>query len=335
MTKIKLSINEVKTIFKLRGYELITNEYLGTQQKLIIKDDIGYFYKISLNTFQTGTIPNKFHKSNPYTIDNIKLFCSLNNKQFKLISNTYVNTHKKLQWKCLKNICGKIFEMSWHDIHAGHGCSCIIKATPLNCLATINPVLASEWHPYKNGELTSYHVTKGSRKSIWWKCRECGHEWSAEVRDRNNGTGCPECNTPKGEKKCKEYFIDNKFIEIQQSNYDRLLEIDKNINPYFIPQKTFDGLLGVGYGLLSYDFYLPKYNLLIEYQGNYHDGTVGRLAQSEKDFKKQQEHDIRKKEYAIKNKYNFLEIWYYDYDNIEGILDEYLSKLENNLFIIN
>lgn len=41
---------------------------------------------------------------------------------------------------------------------------------------------------------------------------------------------------------------------------------------------------------------------------------------SKKDFQRQQEHDRRKREYAIQNNINLLEIWYWDYDNIEKIL---------------
>ena len=67
-------------------------------------------------------------------------------------------------------------------------------------------------------------------------------------------------------------------------------------NIEFISQKTFDGLIGTRGGNLSYDFYLPDYNLLIEYQGEYHDGNV--QYQTQEEFENQQEHDRRKREYA-------------------------------------
>ena len=88
----------------------------------------------------------------------------------------------------------------------------------------------------------------------------------------------------------------------------------------FVSQKTFPNLLGVGNGNLSYDFYLPDHNLLIEYQGEYHDGTVSN--QSEEDYLKRQEHDKRKREYAESHNIKLLEIWYWDFDNIKTILNE-------------
>ena len=83
----------------------------------------------------------------------------------------------------------------------------------------------------------------------------------------------------------------------------------------------YDGLVGLGNGLLSYDFYIPKLNHLIEYQGEMHERFIRGIHKSIKDFEKQQEHDRRKKEYAQIHNINLLEIWYWDFDRIEKILD--------------
>jgi len=96
----------------------------------------------------------------------------------------------------------------------------------------------------------------------------------------------------------------------------------KHCHIYYISQKEFEGLVGLRNGNLSYDFYLPQYNLLIEYQGQFHDGTAPR--QTKEQFEKQQEHDRRKKQYVENNKIRLLEIWYWDFDRIEEILDREL-----------
>ena len=100
-----------------------------------------------------------------------------------------------------------------------------------------------------------------------------------------------------------------------------------NIN--YIWQKEFDGLLGINDGLLSYDFYLSDYNLLIEYQGEQHEKYCKAFHKSKKDFEKQIEHDRRKKEYAQIHNIKLLEIWYFDYNNIEKILYKTIRKEEN------
>lgn len=63
-----------------------------------------------------------------------------------------------------------------------------------NDLSTINPTLASEWHPTLNEKLSPSEVTKGSGLKVWWKCTN-GHEWMARIADRTSGGGCPLCTT--------------------------------------------------------------------------------------------------------------------------------------------
>jgi hypothetical protein len=98
-------------------------------------------------------------------------------------------------------------------------------------------------------------------------------------------------------------------------------------NIKFISQKEFNKLTGLKNGNLSYDFYLPSHNILIEYQGEFHDGTA--YQQSKEDYEIQREHDRRKREYAKLNNINLLEIWYWDFDNVEKILNETL--IENRI----
>ena len=64
----------------------------------------------------------------------------------------------------------------------------------------------------------------------------------------------------------------------------------------WVVDKTYPDLRGVNNGLLSYDFYIPNSNLLIEYQGEYHDGSLVGKCQIEEKFEIQKEHDKKKKE---------------------------------------
>jgi len=341
MSKAK-TYEDIRDYFKSKGDYIVvtTKEEFKEQTKyskptticLIIQDKDKYYYNITYHNFRIKQDPFKFikfNKFNPYTIYNIKLWCKLNNKPFELVSDIYDGNGKKLKWRCLKEECGGIFESSWADISQDHGCGiCHGKQVGLsNCLATKNPELAKEWHRTFNGDLTPYDVTFCSNKEVWWQCKDNPiHVWQAKISNRKNGKGCPECSESKGEKECRKVFIKKEFVEINQTDYDNYL--DNHNNNYFIPQKTFEGLRGVGNGLLSYDFYLSKYNLLVEYQGIQHEGFCKGLHKSIEDFEKQVEHDRRKKEYALSNGYNFLEVWYWDFENIEEILKKEFSKYE-------
>ena len=62
-----------------------------------------------------------------------------------------------------------------------------------NDLATVNPNLALEWHPTKNGNLKPSDVTISSGRKVWWLC-EHGHEWYVSINSRTSmQSGCPVC----------------------------------------------------------------------------------------------------------------------------------------------
>jgi len=376
------SLDNIKLFLILNKIDLeyVSGEYINYHSYLTFRDKEGYYYYNKFQIIIKYEEKSKFEKSNPYVLRNIDLWCTINKKPFRLISTEYKGANNKnLKWKCLLENCGEEFDQSWSHIQNNVGCNYCkgFKVGLSNCLATKNPELAKEWHPTKNGDLTPYDVTDASNKDIWWqcsknpkhywitkvkyrkdgdgcpycsgrypteennllndnhslceewnykkndkfpneytpksnqlvwwKCKECGHEWEARINSRNgiHKSCCPECRKSKGEKEC------NRIFDLR--------------NIYYTPQKTFGDLVGVRNGSLSYDFYLSEYNLLIEYQGEMHERFVKGIHKSKKDFDKQLEHDRRKKEYALNNGYNFLEIWYWDYDNIEEILDNYFK----------
>ena len=63
-------------------------------------------------------------------------------------------------------------------------------------LAFDYPNIAIEWHPKKNGDLTPNMFTSGSKKVVWWSCKE-GCEWQAQINSRTSGRGCPYCSGNK------------------------------------------------------------------------------------------------------------------------------------------
>lgn len=105
------------------------------------------------------------------------------------------NSGKRVWWKCPNG-----GDHEWKAIvtnrHRGLGCPICSnqKIVLSNCLATLHPDLAKQWHPTKNGKLTPYDIGPGSGKLVWWKCPEGDdHEWRADVKRRSNGRGCPIC----------------------------------------------------------------------------------------------------------------------------------------------
>jgi hypothetical protein len=209
-------------------------------------------------------------------------------------------------WKCLD--CSHTWTARISDRSLGSGCpACWGRVvSDKNRLSLHYPELINEWHPIKNGDLTPNEVTYSSHKEIWWICKH-GHEWSTPVHSRTiMKSNCPECAESKGEKRIRRWLESEKFS--------------------FIPQRVFNGLTGLGGKNLSYDFHLPEFNLLIEYQGEFHDGNGNEYIKL--NLEKQQMHDERKRNYASEQNIDLLEIWYWDFDNIESILTNKLIKKE-------
>ena len=102
---------------------------------------------------------------------------------------------KKVWWKCLNNHSWLISPNNRTSQKSGCPyCSNKKVLEGYNDLAIINPKIASEWHPTKNGDLKPNQVSYGSNKRVWWKCYKCGYEWKTDITHRvSSNSGCAVC----------------------------------------------------------------------------------------------------------------------------------------------
>lgn len=286
----------------------INGKYIGAHNNIECQCLIcGYIWNPSATSLLMGYGCPNCAKNIKYTHEEfMKLFSSAttSNPNVKIVGK-YKGMNKHIACECL--ICG----YSWMGIPSnllnGYGCyKCSRTKIGLD-LRLSNEEFAArikENNPYI--KLKSTYKTMNDR--IDCQCIICGYNWFPFARDLSRGRGCPICNMSYGEREIM------KFLDTQNIKY--------------IPQKSFDNLFGLKGGLLSYDFYLPIYNLLIEFQGEQHEKPHFGIFGGDEAFIKQQEHDSRKREYAKQNNINLLEIWYYDIDNIEEILTNKLNNLK-------
>lgn len=131
-------------------------------------------------------------------------FCMENNK-IELLQQWDVKANKEMTpktitygsgrrawWRCEK---GHTWQAVINSRSNGSGCPVCSGKTIVrgsNDLALELPELAAQWHPTKNLPLTPDQVTRGSHRSVWWRCGK-GHEWRAAVKSRTAGSGCPVC----------------------------------------------------------------------------------------------------------------------------------------------
>ena len=108
-------------------------------------------------------------------------------------SDVAPGSSKKAWWVCEH---GHEWDAAISSRNKGHGCPYCAgqRVFKDNCLETINPILAKEWHPTKNHDLTPKDVTAHANRKIWWICSR-GHEWKALISNRSKGRGCPHCHS--------------------------------------------------------------------------------------------------------------------------------------------
>lgn len=89
--------------------------------------------------------------------------------------------------------------------------------------------------------------------------------------------------------------------------------------------------------MYRFDFYLPQYNLCIEYDGKQHFEPVRYYTQSDEEmkhtFEETQKRDNIKNNYCKDNNINLLRIPYWENENIETIIINHLQRLNEKGFV--
>jgi len=133
-------------------------------------------------------------------------------------------------------------------------------------------------------------------------CKKHGN-FTQIPRDHIRGYECPLCNESKGERTINKYLNEHK--------------ID------FINQQIFDSCVSVKNNKLKFDFYLPKYNICIEYDGLQHYKPIKHWG-GEDGLSKRMCNDEIKNKYCRDNNIKMIRIKYND------DIDNILKKLFEN-----
>lgn len=143
------------------------------------------------------------------------------------------------------------------------------------------------------------------------KCRY-GHKFSIKPCDHIHrvSSGCPICNHSKGE------YVIMKYLEEHNIEYVTEYKI--------IP--TNKTLFGRKY--FRADFYLPKFNTIIEFHGEQHYRPCSMWNNSVEKFEEQQERDDRLREYCKSNNITLIEIPHTKYKSINRILSHKLNGFD-------
>lgn len=290
-------VKRIEDVFPEQSFELL--EYSRVTKPIRIKclkcqkertvSNLRNFLK-NKNLCDCYSNSNKYrHDKNKEEILKVLEQCS--NKTF--IEFTYDNKIKKHKVKVYCLGCEKNFEKTFNDFLKNPRCPYCESHNYLD-EEIFKKRFAGDYtllSPYVNNE------TK-----VLLKHNKCGFIWYVRPHNiKSLQRGCPKCNKKrsKGERKIEDYLNKNNIA----------FEIEKN----FSWQSNLR---------FHYDFYIERFNLIIEYMGQQHYIETSFCRDSLKD---RQLRDKIKKEESLKNNLNYLEISYKDFDNIELILDKWFN----------
>ena len=234
-------------------------------------------------------------KNRKLTFEEVKEFIEKHN--FKLLSTIYINNRTPLILQC-KN--GHIFSVRLDNFKQSLKC----------------PMCIRHYGAYTENEVKQYIESFGYEllskytdihKKITIKCPN-GHIYVTSFNSfKNNGTRCSVCRKSKGEEKIFEILKELRIESINQFTFDDC------------QYKTF----------LPFDFYLPQYNILIEYDGIQHfeptDFAGKGKKWAEEQFKLTKIKDNIKTQYCKDNNIKLIRIPYWDFNNIDNILKKELK----------
>ena len=295
--KLSMTHNQYKEkINNINPNITVIERYINGSTPILHKCLIdGYEWKIYPKYILNGTgcpkCSNRMRRNHKKYIKDV----SLCNPNIEVIGN-YINMTTKILHKC------KIHNVEWesipYNILKGHGCyKCGYDKTRDKNSKTHEEYVAELYKLNKNVIVIGSYVN--ANVPILHKCLRDNNEWYTTPARLLYGYGCPKCSESKGEKRISIWL--------------------KNHNIKYISQKKFYDCIDIK--PLPFDFYLPDYNLCIEYDGEQHFKSVEFFGGLD-GYNKRIKHDKIKNEYCENNNIKLLRIPYYK--NIEYELNNFL-----------
>jgi len=200
----------------------------------------------------------------------------------------YINSMSKVEIICPKH--GSFFQIAINHINRqASGCPECVRKSIYEHIDDFNK---AHFNKFKYIEETFVNVD--TKMEII--CPVHGSFWQLPSNHKS-GAGCPICSQSKGERKILNFLKENNIVFFSEYRFKDCKY--KNTLPF--------------------DFYLPDYNLLIEYDGEQHFKPI-KCFGGEKEFKLRRLKDNIKTKYAIKNNILLVRLSYLDLDIINDIL---------------
>jgi Zn ribbon nucleic-acid-binding protein len=277
------------------------SEYINAKTKITMKHNLcGHKYKVTPNDFLTGTRCIKCYGNEKKRTEQFKEeVYSLVENEYEVLGE-YINSKEHL--KMLHNTCGHVYEVAPSKFLNGRRCPICQNRLRAQKRRKTHKQFIEEVYHLVGDEYMVLSEYKNIDLKIKLHHKKCDHKWRVKPYLFLSGTRCPKCNASHGELAVTKWLVNNNIDYIPQYKIARC----RNINP------------------LPFDFALfknKKLIMLIEYNGEQHYKAVNIFGGEEK-LNDTKRNDQIKKEYCLNNNIPLIEIPYWDYENIELLLNE-------------
>ncbi|WP_064091520.1 zinc-ribbon domain-containing protein [Rossellomorea aquimaris] len=145
-------------------------------------------------TIQTSTIKQHKERSLAHLYPHIAKEWDEEKNGGLSATNVLPGSVLRVHWKC--SDCSEEWDAIVNKRVNGQTCPFCSgnKAGHVRSLKSDNPLMASMWHPSKNGSLTPNQVFPGSKVEAWWFCSKCKQDWKEPIGRRTSKKGCPYCD---------------------------------------------------------------------------------------------------------------------------------------------
>ena len=293
MINTKIFIEKAKQIHGDK-YDYSKSKYIDTDTKVcIICPEHGEFWQTPHDHLDKHGCPTCGGRKKQTTEEFIEKAKQVHGDKYDYSKANYINNHTKIEIICLEH---GSFRINPKSFLKGYGCK---KCSSLKRTQTTEEFIekAKQVHGDKYDYSNTFYVNKKNKIAII--CKKCGKKFFQIPAAHLQGHGCPLCKFSKGEAKISSFLRDN--------------NINYKYNLACLPFL----------GKLRPDFYLPDYNLVIEYDGRQHFEAIDHFGGTKR-FLQQQEEDFLKTKLCEENDIVIIRIPYIDYENIENILTDIL-----------
>lgn len=302
-----LFLNNISTV-------LLSAKYVNNTDDLEWRCECGNKFKAPWNRFSQGQqLCKKCARRNFFLIPIDKIKSDFAEKGYKLITTEPKTKKEKVEYICLKHEDKGIQSISLTKFYdAKQGCKyCAIEKN-----AEIRSIDKDECEKITISKGLNYidSYVENGRTLIQFTCDkhiDKGLQYFSITQMRKTRCGCKYCNMSK------------------YTNEEKIDSLLKSWNISFERQRSFHECRDKN--ALPFDFYIPEYNTLIEYQGEQHYKIIQRGSMSEDDALENlaliQKHDKIKRDYCKINKINYIEIPYWENDDIENYIFDKFVKI--------